>query len=160
MTIGTHPADSPDVAPELASDLGPANLDEARRLLVEAEAKLRRWDAPLEVALLAVVDRRFTNEIATMAVRLRADGIATLLVNSAFVLDIGAEGCAFGLCHEAMHLLLNHLRYDGPRDDARRWACRSAPRPTCSGDRHRTATPPMRGFGECVEPPARRRVSP
>ena len=95
----------------------------AARVLDAAEAKLRRWDTPLEATLLAVVDRRWTDEIPTMAVRLRGDGIATLLVNPAFVVEVGVEGCAFVLCHEALHLLFSHLRYEGPHDDAWQLAC-------------------------------------
>jgi hypothetical protein len=95
----------------------------AHRLLDEAEARLRRWDTPLEAALLAVVDRRMTGEVPTMAVRLRGDGIATLLVNPDFVRNAGAEGAAFVLCHEALHLLFAHLHHDGPRDDAWQLAC-------------------------------------
>ena len=93
------------------------------RLLDQAEALLRRWDTPLEAALFAVVDRRVTTDVATMAVRLRKDGVATLQVNPDFVEDVGAEGAAFVLCHEALHLLLDHLRYDGVRDDAWRLGC-------------------------------------
>jgi hypothetical protein len=95
----------------------------AHRLLDEAEALLRRWDTPLEAAILAVVDRRVTGEVGTMAVRLRADGVATLLVNPMFVVDVGADGAAFVLCHEALHLLFSHLRYRGLRDDAWRLGC-------------------------------------
>jgi hypothetical protein len=95
----------------------------AHRLLDEAVAKLRRWDTPLEAALLAVVDRQLTDEVATMAVRLRGDGIATLLVNPAFVVDVGVDGAAFVLCHEALHLLFAHLRFGGVQDDAWRVAC-------------------------------------
>jgi hypothetical protein len=102
---------------------GDADVAHAQRLLDEAEALLRRWDTPLEAALLAVVDRRLTDEVATMAVRLRRDGIATLLVNPAFVDEVGAEGAAFVLCHEALHLLFAHLRYQGERDEAWRLAC-------------------------------------
>jgi hypothetical protein len=100
-----------------------ADVAHAQRLLDEAEALLRRWDTPLEAALLAVVDRRITDEVATMAVRLRRDGIATLLVNPAFVDEVGAEGAAFVLCHEALHLLFAHLRFQGERDEAWRLAC-------------------------------------
>jgi hypothetical protein len=100
-----------------------ARVAEAQRLLDEAEALLRRWDTPLEAALLAVVDRRFTDRVATMAVRLRRDGIATLLANPAFVVDVGAAGAAYVLCHEAMHLLLAHLHHRGERDAAWRLAC-------------------------------------
>ena len=99
------------------------DLDVVDRLLDEAEARLRRWDTPLEAALLAVVDRRITSEVATMAVRLRGDGVAALLVNPTFVTDVGADGTAFVLCHEALHLLLEHLRYDDRGDDAWRLAC-------------------------------------
>jgi hypothetical protein len=100
-----------------------ADVAHAQRLLDEAEALLRRWDTPLEAALLAVVDRRLTDEVATMAVRLRCDGIAALLVNPAFVDEVGADGAAFVLCHEALHLLFAHLRYQGERDEAWRLAC-------------------------------------
>jgi hypothetical protein len=106
-----------------ATPLAEARVAEAQRLLDEAETLLRRWDTPLEAALLAVVDRRLTDEVATMAVRLRRDGIATLLANPAFVGEVGAEGAAFVLCHEALHLLLAHLRYRGERDGAWRLAC-------------------------------------
>lgn len=97
--------------------------EQARGVLDEAAGLLRRWDTPLEAALLAVVDRRLTDEVATLAVRLRPDGVATLLANPAFVVDVGARGTAFVLCHEALHLLLNHLRHDGRRDAAWELAC-------------------------------------
>ena len=97
--------------------------EQARGVLDEAAGLLRRWDTPLEAALLAVVDRRFTDEVATLAVRLRPDGVATLLVNPSFVVDVGARGTAFVFCHEALHLLLNHLRHDGRRDAAWELAC-------------------------------------
>ena len=98
-------------------------LGQAHRVLDEAAGMLRRWDTPLESALLAVVDRRITDEVATMAVRLRGDGVATLLVNPAFVVDVGARGTAFVLCHEALHLLFNHLRHGGWQDPAWTLAC-------------------------------------
>ena len=105
------------------ANLSDTDLAQAHRLLDGAVAKLRRWDTPLEAALLAVVDRRLTDEVATMAVRLRGDGIATLLVNPAFVADVGADGAAFVLCHEALHLLFAPLRFGGVQDDAWRLAC-------------------------------------
>jgi len=103
--------------------LADTDVAQADRLLDEAMAKLRRWDTPLEAALLAVVDRRVTDTVPTMGVRLRGDGIATLLVNPTFVIDVGAEGTAFVLCHEALHLLFDHLRYHGQRDEAWELAC-------------------------------------
>jgi len=102
---------------------GQAGSVQTPRLLDEAERLLRRWDTPLEAALLAVVDRRVTDQVPTMAVQLRPDGVAALLVNPAFAEDVGAEGVAFVLCHEALHLLLAHLRYDGVRDEAWQLAC-------------------------------------
>ena len=119
-SAATKPTPAPTTRAPAATG---ADLAHAHRLLDEAEALLRRWDTPLEAALLAVVDRRLTDEVATMVVRLRRDGIATLLVNPAFVDDVGAEGTAFVLCHEALHLLLAHLRYQGERDEAWRLAC-------------------------------------
>lgn len=78
-----------------ATTLCRSDLQAPRALLDEAEARLRRWDTPLEAAILAVVDRRFTYDVPTMAVRLRADGLTTLLVNPDFVLDVGVDGVAF-----------------------------------------------------------------
>lgn len=92
-------------------------------LIDAAEQQLRRWDTPLEATLVAVVDRRITEQVATLAVELRADGVARLLINPGFARDIGAEGLAFVLCHEALHLLLGHLRFQGARDAAWRLAC-------------------------------------
>ena len=111
------------MAPGGGGTVTPGAVDQAAQVLQQAEARLRRWDTPLEATLLAVVDRRWTAEVETMAVRLRPDGIATLLVNADFVTDIGPDGTAFVLCHEAMHLLFAHLRHDGARDDAWRLAC-------------------------------------
>ena len=111
------------MAPGGGREATPGAVDQAVQVLDQAEARLRRWDTPLEAALLAVVDRRWTDEVATMAVQLRPDGIATLLANPAFVTELGADGTAFVLCHEALHLLLDHLRFAGIRDDAWRLAC-------------------------------------
>ena len=111
------------VAPGGGGSVTPGAVDQAVQVLEQAEARLRRWDTPLEATLLAVVDRRWSDEVETMAVRLRPDGIATLLVNADFVIDIGPDGTAFVLCHEALHLLFAHLRHDGDRDDAWRLAC-------------------------------------
>ena len=95
----------------------------ASRRLAAAEASLRRWDTPLESALLAVVDRRLTDRVATVAVRLRRDGVAQLLANPTFVVDLDADDVAFVLCHEALHLLFNHLRVNDGDDAAWRLAC-------------------------------------
>lgn len=111
------------MAPGGGREATPGAVAQAARVLDQAEARLRRWDTPLEAALLAVVDRRWTDEVATMAVQLRPDGIATLLANPGFVIEVGADGTAFVLCHEALHLLFAHLRHDGARDDAWRLAC-------------------------------------
>lgn len=91
--------------------------------LERAAATLGRWDTPLESALLAVVDRRFTDEIDTVAVQLRRDGVAQLLANPAFVCDLEADDVAFVLCHEALHLLFNHLLVARDGDRAWRVAC-------------------------------------
>ena len=111
------------MAPGGDRSVTPGAVAEAARVMDQAEARLRRWDTPLEAALLAVVDRRWTDEVATMAVQLRPDGIATLLANPAFVIEVGADGTAFVLCHEALHLLFAHLREEGERDDAWELAC-------------------------------------
>lgn len=96
----------------------PSTDADATRVLRHAEALLRRWDTPLEATILSVVDRHFTRDIATMAVSFRHDGVARLEANPDFVVDIGIEGTAFVLCHEAMHLLLNHLRVEDGDDRA------------------------------------------
>jgi hypothetical protein len=107
----------------MASTTTVADRRRAERVLVGAERLLRLWDTPLEAMLLAVTDQQVTDEVETAAVGLRRDGVAWLRVNPQFALDVGPEGMAFVLCHEALHLLFRHLRHDGVRDDAWTMGC-------------------------------------
>ena len=102
---------------------GSATVADALVRLEQAAATLRRWDTPLESALLAVVDRRFTDEVDTVAVQLRQDGVTQLLANPTFVCDLDVDDVAFVLCHEALHLLFNHLVVARGSDRAWQMAC-------------------------------------